>query len=221
MISLPIISIVLCFAYIIFILFKYGVPVSISETYYLLPNKWDWLFAAWTILTAVPFGIYWWEVAPEGLKWIPVTVVIALLLVGAACCYKSGPKTTDGYTPKIVCGDTEPRKTETITKGSFWKDLINYLKTKFNPKNFFKYGPARLIHYVNSLIAIILSTIYICMTCGAQAIASTIINYVVWIIIGMKVDGVYNADYSLDANNKAWIFFMEILCFTSLFVFIW
>lgn len=221
MIALPIISIIFCFAYIIFILFKYGVPVSISETYYLLPNKWDWVFAAWSVLTSVPFGIYWWNVSPDNLKWIPITVMIALLLVGAACCYKSGPKKEDWYEPAIVQGDL-PRLTRRFALGTveqtWWQKLIEYLKTKFNPKVFFKY-PARVIHYVNSLVAIILSTIYICKTCGSTAIAGTIISYVVWIIIGMKVDGVYNPDYSLDVNNKAWIFFMEVICLINLFVF--
>ncbi len=225
-IALPIISIVACFAYIVFVLFKYGVPVSISETYYLLPNKWDWLFAAWTILTSVPFGIYWWHVSPDNLKWISITVVIALLLVGAACCYKSGPKTFEGYQPDIAKGDNGNSdsimfKAKKGGKNSWWQNIIEYLKTKFDPKNFFKYGPARLIHYVNSLVAIILSTIYICMTVGNQAIAGTIISYAVWLLVGMKVDGVYNPDYSLDVNNKAWIFFMEIVCFVQLFVFIW
>lgn len=226
MIALPIISIVACIAYIVFVLFKYGVPVSISETYYLLPNKWDWLFAAWTILTSVPLGIYWWNVSPDGLKWIPITVMIALLLVGAACCYKSGPKQIEGYKPDVVKGDIVSSTSFVLKmkggeKNSWWKDIIEYLKTKFNPKNFFKYGPARLIHYMNSLIAIILSTVYICMTCGHQAIAGTVISYAVWLLIGMKVDGVYNPDYSLDVNNKAWIFFMEIVCFVNLFIFIW
>ena len=232
-IALPIISIVCCIAYIVFILFKYGVPVSISETYYLLPNKWDWVFAAWAVLTSVPFGIFWWSISPDNLKWIPITVMIALLLVGAACCYKSGPKKEDGYEPKLIQGNTKKEKPlitiegalifpygqeETSNNSKWWQRLVEYLKTKFNPKVFFKY-PARVIHYVNSLVAIILSTIYICKTCGSTAIAGTIISYVVWIIIGMKVDGVYNPDYSLDVNNKAWIFFMEIVCLVNLFVF--
>lgn len=221
MIALPIISIVFCVAYIAYILFKYGVPVSISETYYLLPNKLDWMFAAWTILTSVPMGIYWWDTAPSKLKWIPITVVIALLLVGAACCYKSGPKTTDGYVPGVAKGDVGTEDAKPIAKsGKWWQDIIAYLKTKFSFKNFFSHGPARMIHYVNSLVAIILSTLYICLTCGQQAIASTVICYVVWIMIGLKVDGVYNPDYSLDVNNKAWIFFMEVLCLIQIFVYV-
>ena len=220
MISLPIISIVCCLAYIIFILFKYGVPVSLSETYYLLPSKWDWLFAAWTTLTAAPLGIYWFTIAPDGLKWIPVTTAIAVLMIGVACCYKSGPKTMNNYEPDVVAGST----IETLAKKSSissFKDLWKYLKEKFNFKEFFKYGPARLIHYVNSLIAIGLSTTYICLTAGTQAIVCTILTYVMFILIGIKVDGVYNKDYSLDVDNSAWIFFMEVICFINIFIFIW
>lgn len=216
MISLPIISIVCCFAYIIFILFKYGVPVSVSETYYILPSKWDWLFAAWSIMTSVPFGIWWFEKAPDGLKWIPVVVVISLLMVGAACCYKSGPKQISGYKADICKGESG----KFVERKSFM-EFLKELKEKFSRKEFFKYGPARLIHYANSLIAIILTTIYICSTAGIHGVTGTIIPYIIFILIGMKVDGVYNKDYSADVDNKAWIFFMEIICFTNLFIFVW
>lgn len=216
MISLPIISIVFCVAYIVFILFKYGVPVSLSETYYLLPNKWDWLFAAWTVLTAIPMGIYWFLIAPAGLKWIPVVVCVALAMIGVACCYKSGPKQIDGYEPDIVCGNTK----KTYVKQTFWEFIKDLLK-KFSPKEFFKYGPARLIHYVNSLIAIIFTTTYICITAPVVGVVFTILMYLMFILIGMKVDGVYNKDYSADVDNKAWIFFMEIICLMGIFIFIW
>lgn len=217
MISLPIISIVFCFAYIIFILFRFGVPVSLSETYYLLDTKWDWLFAAWTVLTGAPFSIYWFNIAPDNLKWIPVTVAIAILMIGVASCYKSGPKQIEGYIPDIVKGGIEKN---VAVKKSFW-EFIKELLSKFKPSEFFKYGPSRFIHYTNSLIAIILTTVYICMVYGNAAIASTLIMYVMFIIIGLKVNGVYNKDYSADVDNKAWIFFMEIICFVQLFVFIW
>ena len=198
MIALPIISIVLCFAYVIYILFKYGVPVSISETYYLLPTKWDWLFAAWTVATSVPFGLYW----------------------GVSSCYKSGPKKDGGleYVPTIAKGDVCEK-----SKGAYGKSIWEFLKelwNKMKPSEFFKYGPARLIHYVNSLVAIIITTIYLCMVCGKTAVASMLISYVVFILIGMKTDGVYNKDYSADVDNKAWIFFMEIVCLINVFVFV-
>lgn len=218
MIALPIISIVFCLAYIIFVIFKFGVPVSLSETYYLLSSKWDWLFAAWTILTSIPFCIYWFTIAVPGMKWIPVTVGIALAMIGVACCYKSGPKQIEGYEPDAVKGDI--KETNIIIKKSFC-EFIRELLQKFSPKEFFKYGPARLIHYFNSLVAIILTTVYICMTAPVTGVVSTILLYMMFILIGMKVDGVYNPDYSADVDNKAWIFFMEVICFLQLFIFIW
>lgn len=221
MIALPIISLVSCFAYVIFVIFRFGVPVSLSETYYLLKPKWDWLFAAWTVMTSVPMGIYWFTIAPEGLKWIPVTVAIAMLMIGVACCYKSGPKKEDAsYVPPVICGCKYHRvETEPVEKSfSGW---LKELLAKFNPKEFLKYGPAKLIHYVNSLVAIILSTVYICMVYGRAAIAGTVVMYAMFIIIGSRVDGVYNPDYSADVDNKAWIFFMEVICLANLFTWIW
>lgn len=218
MIALPIISIVCCLAYIIFVIFKFGVPVSLSETYYLLSSKWDWLFAAWTVLTSIPFCVYWFTVAVPGLRWIPITVGIALAMIGVACCYKSGPKALEGYEPKIRKGNIT--KYLPVKKQSFWEFIKELLK-KFSPKEFFKYGPARLIHYFNSLVAIILTTIYICLTAPVTGWVSTILLYLMFILIGMKVDGVYNPDYSADVDNKAWIFFMEVICFLQLFIFIW
>lgn len=223
MIALPIISIVCCIAYIAFIVLRYGVPVSLSETYYILPNKWDWLFAAWTVLTSVPFGIYWWQIAPDNLKWIPIVVMIAMLMIGVADCYKSGPKND--------LGDYDmPRTNGHTSKFTIWKRMtqsrpfiekLRELLKQFNPKEFFKYGVARFLHYTNSLVAIILSTVYLCMTGGAPAITFTALSYPIFIVIGCKTDGVYNPDYSLDYNNSSWIFFMEVLCVTSMFVFIW
>ena len=195
MISLPIISIVMCFAYIIFILMKYGTPVSLSETYYILPNKWDWLFAAWTVLTALPFSIYWFCISPTGLRWIPVTVAIAVLMIGVASCYKSGPKKEypDNYIGYIVHADDNLDSFKNI-----WLDL----KWKFKNGDFFKFGWTRLIHYVNSLIAIILSTVFVIIYAGTPALVSTILSYMIFIIIGMRVGGTYNEDYSADVDNK-------------------
>lgn len=221
MIALPITSLVCCFAYVIFVVFRFGVPVSLSETYYLLKPKWDWLFAAWTVMTTVPLGIYWFGIAPDNLKWIPVTVAIAMLMIGVACCYKSGPKKDgESYNPPSVKG---PRynvvESGTVSK-TVW-ERIREILSKFRPSEFFRYGPARLIHYANSLIAIILTTVYICMVYGRAAIAGTLVMYAVFIIIGSRVDGVYNPDYSADVDNKAWIFFMEVICLANLFTWIW
>lgn len=220
MIALPITSLVCCFAYVIFVVFRFGVPVSLSETYYLLKPKWDWLFAAWTVMTTVPLSIYWFITATDNLKWIPVTVAIAMLMIGVACCYKSGPKKDgESYNPPSIKGQRYIIARDS-GDGTIW-ERVRAILSKFKPSEFFKYGPARLIHYANSLIAIILTTVYICMVYGRAAIAGTLVMYAVFIIIGSRVDGVYNPDYSADVDNKAWIFFMEIICLANLFTWIW
>ena len=214
MIALPIISIVFCFAYIFYVVFKFNVPVSISETYYLLPNKWDWMFSAWCVLTAVPAGFYWYTIAPHGMKWIPIVVALAVSLIGVSCRYKS----TDKKEPNIVRGNQED--SITLKKAKSWKEFIKELLEKFKPSNFLKNGWARPIHYVSSLVAIILCMVYVCIV-NTLAIPSVILSYVVFIIIGTQVDGTYNKDYSTDVDNKSWIFFMEVVCFIQIFVFMW
>ena len=217
MISLPIISIVFCIAYVVFILFKFGVPVSISETYYLLDNKWDWMFSAWCVLTSVPLGIYWTMdtmAKNPGMVWIPIVCVMAMLFIGVSCRYKSGPKNADS----IVKGDMGTEKKLTINKKTL-KEFFKELLATFKPSEFLKYGWAKPIHYINSILLITLTTVFVCIV-NPVAIYSTIFLYVMFILIGLKVDGVYNKDYSTDVDNKAWIFFMEVICFIQMFVYL-
>lgn len=217
MISLPVISIAICFAYVIFIVFKYGVPTSISETYYLLPNKWDWMFSAWCTLTSIPFGIWWFTVSPKNLCWIPIIVMIGMTMIGVSCRYKSGPKKDDEYIPNISMDDLKSKRETTY---SSFKDFIKQMIEKFKPKNFLKYGCARPIHYVSSLIVIIFTSIWVGIV-NPIAIASMMLSYVMFILVGLNCPGVYNKDYSMDVDNKAWIFFIEIICFLQLFIFVW
>lgn len=200
MLALLIISMICCLAYPIGIIFKYGVPVSLSETFYLLPQKWRWLFSAWCVMTAAPAGIYWFSKAPDNLKWMPIVCMIGLLFIAVSCDYKAP-------VPKIAKGNLSQSKS-----------ILELIKS-FSFKEMFKYGWTKPLHYINSLIAIILSTTYLCIV-NQNAIASTAILYPMFIIIGMRVDGVYNPDYSADVDNRAWIFFMEIVCFCNLYTYL-
>ena len=228
MIALPIISIVFCTAYIVFVLFKFGVPVSLSETSYLLDSKWDWMFAAWTVLTSVPFGFYWFTIAAPGLKWIAVVTVMALLMIGVSSFYKSSHEKIPTVIQKgdkiTFFEDGEMKEYNTKPETKVKKPFIEWLKeilAKFKPSEFLKYGWARPIHYINSIIAIVLVNVYTIMTVPTYALVFAILLNVMFILIGMKVDGVYNPKFSADVDNKAWIFFMEIISFMELFVFIW
>lgn len=214
MIALPIISIVFCFAYVAFVTFRFKVPVSLSETYYLLDNKWDWLFSAWCVLTAVPFGIWWFTVSPKCLSWIPIVTMVAMCLIGVSCRYKSGPKSQDD----IVSG-TKSASFATKNKKNA-KEFFAELVEKFKPENFLRYGWTRPIHYVSSIVAIVLSMTYICIV-NPIAIPSVVLSYVVFTIIGINIDGTYNKNYSTDVDNTSWIYFWEICCFVQLFTFAW
>ena len=66
MISLFLISLVSFLGYMTFIVLKYGMPASISETYYLLPKKIGRIvFWAWTVLVALPLMIFGAEISPD------------------------------------------------------------------------------------------------------------------------------------------------------------
>ena len=107
MLLLPIISIILWVSYIIFVLCKFGIPTTISETYYLLSKKWDWIFAVWFFVTSTPLCIYWFIIAPHGLKWFPIANWVAMVTIGLCGCYKSGPK--DPESVKCISkGDETP-----------------------------------------------------------------------------------------------------------------
>ena len=61
-------------AYVIYIWIKYGVQKSISESYYCLPKKKNWLFVAFTWLFAFPAMIlgnsYWMLFAGGGIVFV-------------------------------------------------------------------------------------------------------------------------------------------------------
>lgn len=62
------------FAYVIFIWSKYGVQKSISESYYVLPKKWNWLFVMFCWLFTFPAMIlgasYWMLFAGAGIVFV-------------------------------------------------------------------------------------------------------------------------------------------------------
>lgn len=203
MIALFIISIITSFAYIAYILFKFGVPVSLSETFYILPNKQKWLFSAFCTSLAVMLGIYWFYIAPPSLKWIAVVCAVALLFVTVSCDYKSQ------YDSKSIVKGSQHKNKRTL------KEILE----SFSLKKLFSNGWAKPLHYANSILLIILSTIYICIV-NPNAIIATVLNYIVFVVIGLKVDGVYNKLLSSDLNNSAAIFFGEIVCILHVFIFL-
>ena len=67
MFSLFLISLVSFLGYMSFIIIKYGIPASISETYYLLPKKIGHIvFMFWTVAVALPLMVFGAEISPDG-----------------------------------------------------------------------------------------------------------------------------------------------------------
>ncbi|MDR1403795.1 MAG: hypothetical protein LBJ60_08860, partial [Tannerellaceae bacterium] len=71
------------------IIMKYGIPESISESYYLLPARISLpVFYGWTILVAIPLVIFWLDIS-EGTAQAPIFFGCAFLMfVGAAAPFK-------------------------------------------------------------------------------------------------------------------------------------
>jgi hypothetical protein len=71
-------------AYVLFIWIKYGAQKSISESYYVLPKKWNWLFVAFCWLFAFPVMII-------GNSYLMMAAGGGIVFVGAAAAMHNFP----------------------------------------------------------------------------------------------------------------------------------
>ena len=81
-------------AYILFIWIKYGAQKSISESYYVLPKKWNWLFVMFCWLFAFPVMII-------GGSYLMLAVGAGIVFVGAAAAMHTFPTRTVHLTGAI------------------------------------------------------------------------------------------------------------------------
>lgn len=96
------ISFSIIFSYLVFVLFKFGIPRSISDTYYLL-GKYGWLFQlalAATALTAVPMLI---DRSTEDTRFLAFLACAGLLFVSAAPLFKLELEGKVHYTSAVIC----------------------------------------------------------------------------------------------------------------------
>ncbi|KAA6327120.1 hypothetical protein EZS27_023862 [termite gut metagenome] len=95
MITLFFISLIAFVLGLFFITLKYGIPASISESYYLLPRKINLpVFYGWTILVALPLVAFWLDIS-EGTAQPLVFFGCALLIgVGVAAPFKDRGQTS-------------------------------------------------------------------------------------------------------------------------------
>lgn len=89
MIAFYIISILSFLGYVIWTLIKYGVPGSLSETYYLLPSKINLLFYMAMLLTAFPILIFWLDIAEGTSQFLVFLSCSGLIFVGTAPKFKT------------------------------------------------------------------------------------------------------------------------------------
>jgi cation transport ATPase len=72
-----------------FVTLKYGIPESISESYYLLPPQIRLpVFYVWTVLVALPLVIFWLDISGETAQALVFFGCAFLIFVGASAPFK-------------------------------------------------------------------------------------------------------------------------------------
>ena len=78
-------------AYNIFACVKWGIPTSLSTTYYSLPNKWRWVFTVFMWAIAILLMPAWIEVANGFGDWRVHLTFLALLTCALICFVGAAP----------------------------------------------------------------------------------------------------------------------------------
>lgn len=84
------IAVAIIAAYLSATIATFGIPKSISDTYYLWKDKkyCRYLFTFVMLFTAIPMMIYWIEMSKESLQCLPFISASGMIFVGAACAFK-------------------------------------------------------------------------------------------------------------------------------------
>ena len=85
------ISFLLILLYVIYIVINYGVPKSISATYYLIKPK--WIFSLVLILSMVLSFNQFMDITPEPFKFLPFIFCSGIIFVAAAPNFRSNTLT--------------------------------------------------------------------------------------------------------------------------------
>lgn len=96
------ISFAIIFSYLAFVILRFGIPRSISDTYYLL-GKYGWLFQlalAATSFTAMPMLI---DNSSESTKFLAFLACSGLMFVAAAPLFKLELEGKVHYTSAVIC----------------------------------------------------------------------------------------------------------------------
>jgi hypothetical protein len=89
MIALYLFSLAVFIAYVVAVVRRFGVPTSISESYYLWPRGLgQWMFNGFCLLTALPLMVFWIEISSDVWRFLVFFACAPLGFVGAAGAFK-------------------------------------------------------------------------------------------------------------------------------------
>lgn len=115
---------ILFYSYVFLIIFKYGIQPSISESYYRLPRKFQWLFTFITWGYAIPAMIIGLQISDSGLAFLAGS---GIALVGAAPAFhkKDGDHGNEHLMHLIgaVAGIVGSQLLISIVMGQWWNTL--------------------------------------------------------------------------------------------------
>ena len=105
---LPYISFATFIAYILWICVAFGVPESISETYYILERRRKGrglIFTIWCWIVALLLLPYWLEISSENTQFLAFFAALGLCFVGAAPRFRSyGMERTTHFIGAVMSG---------------------------------------------------------------------------------------------------------------------
>lgn len=107
MLAFYLISLAVFIGFIALIIVRYGVPTSVSESYYLLPKGvGQSVFYAFCVLVALPLLMYWLQItAGTTFQFLVFFTCAPLIFVGAAGAFKSFKLTNKvHYIAAAICG---------------------------------------------------------------------------------------------------------------------
>ena len=110
-----------------------GIPISISNTYYLLGNK-GWIFQVFLCLLAVLLYIVWFPLVSEYYQYFPFLCCSSLLFVASAPCFKEELQGNVHYSSAIiscVC-DVLWQVLEGLWDVTLWFGVIGFMLTLMN-----------------------------------------------------------------------------------------
>lgn len=120
--TITLISILIFALYMGAILAVYGIPASVSETFYLLPKSMRWLFTAFCWGVSIIIAP-WLDATPETWQFLAFLSVAGLCFVGTAAQFKEDFVAKVHYAAAGVCAAASQLWIFLVT-GLWWVSLV-------------------------------------------------------------------------------------------------